>query len=821
MKLRIQTICRGSGKVHLLVDAFFLPENSKLLLSTATTSGQQTPSSLFPYEGSLIEANGDMVKEYVATLPLLSMTQIMHFEVTDMNNQVIHMQDIPLSPSRAKWASRFNYRFHAKEAKEIRDFDENRSFNVASFEFWEAMPFGSEDLIRGIAKVPLDVVGSIKILCSSQSYTSLSDKVTILGDRVYANSGASEESFREILFSIRVPQYESFFLFEIRDEANNKLLGFDVIEMPDFQYLLQQGQLYIRNAQNDPFYHEWLLAERAHPNILERQRSYHFASEPLFSIVVPLYKTPLPFFNEMVNSVKSQTYARWELILVNASKEDVALSESVKKASQEDQRIKLITLESNLGITLNTNEGLEAATGDFVCFFDHDDLLEPDALFEYARAINQNSEIDILYCDEDKLQPDGSFCQPYFKPEFSIDLLRSNNYICHMLAIRKSLLDTIPRQTAEFDGAQDHNLTLLASEKSRHIHRVPKILYHWRISANSTANNADSKPYATTAGIKAVQNHLNRLGINASVTQARRPFTYLVEYAIESPEPLVSIIIPSKDQVAFLDRCISSIIKKTTYKNYEIVIVENNSIEEETFAYYKQIEAALGNLRIECWPAEFNFSKIINFGVSKARGDFLLFLNNDTEVLTSCWIEQMLGICQRSDVGVVGVRLYYPDDTIQHAGLCVSGGVAGHLNRLLPRVNHGYFSLIDLPQNFSAVTAACMMTKRNIFEEVGGFTEELAVAFNDVDFCLKIREKGRLVVYTPEVNLYHYESVSRGREDDPEKRIRFAQEYAYMREAWKKYYVFGDPYMNPNLNKAEPFHRYYHLKSLYKQNGFR
>lgn len=381
-----------------------------------------------------------------------------------------------------------------------------------------------------------------------------------------------------------------------------------------------------------------------------------------------------------------------------------------------------------------------------------------------------------------------------------------------MLTIRKSLLETLTPSTSEYDGAQDHNTTLQAVEKARKVWHVPHILYHWRISETSTAADANSKPYATTAGIKAVQSHLDRLGIRAEVSQSRRPFTYKINYLIPESRPLVSIIIPNKDHSDVLRTCIDSIIEKSTYDNYEIIIVENNSVEKETFEYYSHIERVHSKvIRVERWPAEFNFSKLMNFGASKASGDYLLLLNNDTEVLSPNWIETMLGICAREDVGIVGVKLLYKDDTIQHAGLCVTGGVAGHLHCNLPKDNWGYFAFADAEQDLSAVTAACMMTKRSVFDEIGGWTEDLAVAFNDVDFCLNAREKDYLVVYTPEVELYHYESLSRGLENNIEKKIRFHKEIAYMNYRWAKYYVAGDPYINRNFTSDEPFNRYYHL----------
>ena len=546
------------------------------------------------------------------------------------------------------------------------------------------------------------------------------------------------------------------------------------------------------------YWREENFADRA---TIFKQHSIKLPNAPVFSIVVPLYKTPKTLFDEMLGSVLHQSYERWELLLVNASPEDDALSGAVAGASKRDPRVKVLTLEKNLGISANTNAGVAQTTGEFVCFLDHDDTLEPDALFEYARTVIEHPETDLIYSDEDKLSPDGELINPFFKPDFSIDLLRNVNYICHFLAVRRSLLVGLEPSTPEVDGAQDHDLTLKAVEHARRVHHVARVLYHWRMAEGSTALNPQTKSYALQSGVRAVQNHLSRVGIDAQVSaDPSIPFTYRVRYALPTPDPLVSIIIPSKDHTDVLDVCIRSIIERSTYRNFEIVIVENNSVETDTFAYYRELETRFPDVvRIVTWHEEFNFSKIVNFGVSKASGDYLLLLNNDTEVITPDWLEELLGICSRDDVGAVGVRLLYADDTVQHAGVVVNGKGAGHLFKDFPDSDPGYFGLSLRVQDLSAVTAACLMTKRSAFELVNGFSEEFAVAFNDVDFCLKLREAGRLVVYTPYAKLYHYESLSRGYEDGIEKQLRFHREASLLGLRWPRHHVVGDPYINLNI----------------------
>lgn len=806
MNCAIEGICRGNGKVFikLLVSGISNPAS---LTTLAGMNGKRIPV--------ITEARptNENHASLLIALPFLEKREC-NLSILDLDNQEGTKTTLSLNFEKAKWQSRLAYKTRKAFCASIRNFDKNLEYKNACFSFWDCIPKGEAVVVRGSAYLPADLTNNYSIVCYDPRFNEIETCPIILGEKLFSPERASGLILKEVQFSISLPSAPSQnFIFCLKDKKGNYLDGFTVLESFILEQIKNDNGFLTRNAQIDSEYCTWFDDRKPSEKDMKLQRSCTFPVMPLFSIIVPLYKTPEPFFNDMLSSVLQQTYSKWELVLVNASPEDSKLSNLASTAQSSDQRIKLVTMIENKGISENTNAGIEASAGDFICFFDHDDLLEPNLLFEYARAINKNPETDLLYCDEDKLMPDGKLAQPFFKPDFSIDLLRNNNYICHMLTIRKSLYDQLEPNTKEFDGAQDHNLTLQASEKARHIHHVPKVLYHWRISENSTAANADTKPYATEAGIRAVQNHLDRMGLKANVHQSRRPFTYTIKYAVPEDKPLVSIIVPTKDHIDLLSRCVDSIIDKSTYDNYEILLVENNSTNQATFDYYKAIEAKHpGIIRTVFWPAEFNFSKLMNFGTAQAKGDYLLLLNNDTEVITPDWIETMLGIAARPEVGIVGVRLYYPDDTIQHAGLCVTGSVAGHLGRNLPKGNWGYFALHDAEQNLSAVTAACMMTKREVFEKTRGWTEELSVAFNDVDFCLKAREEGYLVVYTPEVELYHYESVSRGQEDNAEKKIRFHKEVAYMNYRWAKYYVEGDPYINPNVSHGDPANCYYRLR---------
>lgn len=547
-------------------------------------------------------------------------------------------------------------------------------------------------------------------------------------------------------------------------------------------------------------YEKWLPKHLPDEGELREQRNHTFAYAPKISIVVPLYKTPVQYLEKMIASVQAQTYGNWELCLSDGSGADSPLAEVLKSWQQREKRIRVISHEEALRIAPNTNAAIEAATGEFVAFMDHDDELLPHALYECVKVLNAHRNAEVIYSDEDKMSMDGNkFFQPHFKPDFNIDLLCTVNYICHLLVVKRSLIDQVGMLREEFDGAQDYDFVLRCVEATKAIYHVPKILYHWRSHEDSTSENPESKLYAFEAGKRAVQAHFDRIGVKAEVCKGEYLGLYRTRY-LRDHDPLVSIIIPNKDHVEDLKRCIGSIEEKSTYKNLEYIIVENNSTEDATFAYYKELEVANPKVHVVYWKDEFNYSAINNFGVSFAKGEYLLLLNNDTEIINDDCIEELLGYCMRPDVGIVGARLYYEDDTIQHAGCVIGfGGIAGHCFVQQPRGYTGYCHRIICAQNYSAVTAACMMVDRKAFEAVNGLSEELKVAFNDIDFCLRVQEAGYLVVYNPYAELYHYESKSRGLEDTPEKVARFQGEIKTFEERWPEILRNGDPYYNPNL----------------------
>ena len=546
-------------------------------------------------------------------------------------------------------------------------------------------------------------------------------------------------------------------------------------------------------------YQQWIKFNEPTKEEIEEQRKVKFKLNPKISILVPMYNTPYNFFDELVDCLINQTYTNWELCLADGSPEQ---NKELEKIYLKDKRIKYKFLGENKGIAGNTNECIKMATGDFIALFDHDDLLPVFSLYEVVKCINENPEVEFIYTDEDKITTlDKPRFNPHFKPDFSLDFLRANNYICHFSVFKKELMDKLEGERSKYDGAQDFDIILRVAENTKNIIHIPKVLYHWRVHPNSTAQaEVQSKPYAFEAGIPAIQDHLERVGLKGTVEHGASLGTYRIKYAFEGT-PKVSIIIPNKDGIDYLKRCIDSVLEKTTYKNYEIVIVENNSENKETFDYYKELEKN-EKIKVINYPEKgFNYSKIINFGVKNSDGEYIVQLNNDTELETPDWLEDMLGFASREDVGAVGVKLFYPDNTIQHAGIVFGvDRVATHLFRGLPRHIPGYFARESSIQDFSAVTAACMMSKRAVYEEVGYMAEDMPVAFNDLDFCLKIRKTGKLIVYDPFVTLIHYESKTRGYEDTPEKVARFEEEIKKFQEKWKEIYEKGDPYYNPNFS---------------------
>ena len=534
------------------------------------------------------------------------------------------------------------------------------------------------------------------------------------------------------------------------------------------------------------------------------EESYEFEKRPLISILVPLYNTDETMLREMIGSVEWQTYSNWELCLADGSDDAHAYVKDVV-ASFNDERIKYKKLEKNGGISENTNQCLTLATGEYIGLFDHDDILHPSALFEYVKVINEQ-DADYIYCDEATFKSGNinHMLTMHFKPDYAIDNLRANNYICHFSVFKRKLLDSTELFRTKFDGSQDHDMILRLTDKAEKIVHVPKLLYYWRCHPASVASNISAKTYAIDAAKGAVADHLRKHGYTDFRITGTKAFEtiFKIRYKINGT-PLITIVIPNKDHASDLKRCVTSILEKSTYTNYEIIIVENNSTDKKTFDLYEELKETSEKIKVVEFKGEFNYSEVNNFGVSFAKGEYILLLNNDTEVISVNWLEEMLMYAQREDVGAVGAKLYYGDKTIQHAGVVIGLGAhrtAGHTHYKMPKDNLGYMGRLCYAQDVSAVTGACLLVKKSLWDKVGGLDTDFKISLNDVDFCLKLRKEGYLNVFTPFAELYHYESISRGLDDQGEKAERYNKESEHFRNKWKSELEKGDPYYNPNFS---------------------
>ncbi|MEO5754564.1 MAG: glycosyltransferase family 2 protein [Chthoniobacterales bacterium] len=546
-----------------------------------------------------------------------------------------------------------------------------------------------------------------------------------------------------------------------------------------------------KNAALSPNeYQQWLEKKQPSEKDLAaaRRESRIFSYKPLISIITPVFNTPSPWLAAAIESVREQAYENWELLLIDDGSTLPETLELLGMVGSQDPRFVIVRRESTGGISAASNSGLEVARGEWIGLLDHDDVLEPDALFEVVNYLQTNPETDLIFSDEDKITEEG-LAAPQFKPDWSPDFLLSYNYLCHFTTVRRELVEKAGRFRPEFDGAQDYDLFLRVSELTNRIHHLPRILYHWRRSETSTSDNIRRKPLALEAGRRAVENHLQRRGERGHVTVDWQTHAYWVKRELRETKR-ISIIIATRDRIDLLSRCISSLVSKTSYPNYEIIVVDNESKSEEAREYFHNLEH-----RVLPFHGPFNFSALNNLAVEQSSNPWLLFLNNDVEIIDSEWLTVMAEHVQRREVGAVGARLLYPNDTVQHAGVVLGvGGIAEHAFRHFPADAPGVSRQLQVTRNYSSVTGACLLTRRDVFEEVGGFDEEqLPVTFSDVDLCLKMRRAGYLIVYTPFAKLYHHESASRRRSVE-------ALETEVMRERWPDL-LARDPYYNPNLSR--------------------
>jgi len=581
------------------------------------------------------------------------------------------------------------------------------------------------------------------------------------------------------------------------------LRGYEILSENGLRSFTKSFVYYLKSKGQ---YKRWIEANEPHDAELRAisSRCGNFDYMPKISIIMPTWNTGELYLREAIESVLAQTYDNWELCIADGGSTVSWIRGILEDYARMDSRVKVVFLKQNCGIAANSNRALTLANGEFVGFLDHDDTIAPFTFYEIIRILNKKQELDFIYSDEDKIDKDGNRSNPFFKPDWSPDMFLSCNYPIHISILRKKLLDDLRGFKDGYNGSQDYDLLLRASEviEETNIAHIPKILYHWRTISTSTANSCRAKPYAYEAAKKALADAMYRRGIEFDeIIDGLWQGSYRIKYKILG-DPRVSIIIPTKDKKDLLKRCIDSIFTKTTYENYEIVLVDNQSKESETFCYYDELKNGPKRIRLLHYDDAFNYSAINNFAVSNCDSEYILFLNNDTEVISPEWLSAMIEHIQRPDVGAVGAKLLFPNGLIQHCGVILGYGdppIAGHHYCRYPD-SHGYCGVINTVRDFSAVTGACMMTKRSLFNEVGGLDEKnLAISLNDIDYCLRLRKRGYLVVYTPYAMLYHHESMSRGSDDAPEKILRFQREIEYFRARWGSVIDRGDPYYSRNL----------------------
>ncbi|WP_442855069.1 glycosyltransferase family 2 protein [Burkholderia sp. ABCPW 14] len=568
---------------------------------------------------------------------------------------------------------------------------------------------------------------------------------------------------------------------------------------------LRGGMGFADAPPSDAVYHAWIDkydtlgdAQRLKAQMLMQA----FKRKPVISIVVPTYNSDPSLLDAMIRSVRTQIYPHWELCLADDASTSDAPGRIIRQHQAEDVRIKAVFRETNGHISEASNSALTLATGEYIALLDHDDILPAHALFVVAQYMNRHPDARMFYSDEDKLTEDGKRTMPYFKSDWNPAMFATQNMFSHLGVIETALVKAAGGFRPGFEGSQDYDLAWRCVEIAGHatVVHIPHVLYHWRITPSSTAGTRDAKPYAAQAALRAVDEHLKRTSIAATVEQ---PFDSLgilrIRYTIPSPAPRVSIVIPTRDGVALVRQCIDSVLQKTLYPNYEIIVVDNGSFENETLAYFAEI-GQRPNVRILRDDSPFNFSALNNRAAAVSTGAYLCLLNNDTEVISPDWLDEMVGLASQPGNGAVGAALWYPNDVLQHGGVLLGlGGIAGHMHHMLRRGHLGYFNRAVTMQNLSAVTAACLVIRKSVFDEVGGMNEELAVAFNDVDFCLRVREAGYANVWTPYAELYHHESATRGSDMAPEKYARFAREVDWMEQRWGAA-LERDPAYNPNLS---------------------
>ena len=788
----VAAMCRGEGLGYL---SFKVDEPRANLTGVARSKdGRPVPCEVLP---------GDAPASWIAVVPLLADDVFV-----TVRTGAERLAELTFPALRSKLASRLLSVANPQVAASLRGVERRRGSGDVRVNIAEAWPSVENRVAwRVRATFPTrDADADVALQVFDTKANRVEARVIVMEDHVVpaARDRAAQE--RVVTFSCELPEQIASFYVVARLDKETSLLGFDGMNAPRAQGMLADTRLRIAGAAADPAYGAWFDEHRATPFELAAQRraceDLDENEKPLVSIVMPVFRTDGGFLEAAIQSVVRQSYDRWELVIVNASGPHAEVDEVLQKV--DDERVRVLTVE-NRSIAENTNAGIAAAEGDYVAFLDHDDVLEPDALWRYVQATRRESHADLLYCDEDRL--DGSTLRtPAFKTFPNYGKLYTHNYVTHFLMVSRFVLEHTARSGPEVAGAQDYDLTLKAFEVARTIVHVPHVLYHWRDHAGSTAGGSDQKPYAHEAGRRALAAHLGRRGIEAEVADGPLPCTYDVRYALPSPQPKVSIVIPTRDQPELLTTCVESILERSTYQDFEVVLVENNSTDPRTFALYEELAARDGRVRMVVWqppePGAFNYAAVVNHGVAQSTGDVVVLLNNDTEVIEPSWIEEMLGCLGRPEVGVVGAKLLFGDGLVQHVGMVANGnGDFCHVCQNIEGGALGPAYAVAMPGDYSMVTGACQMVRRSVFERLGGYDERLTVGFNDGDFCLRAKELGLVSTVASHAVLYHREFATRGREtSDVRLRARYLTERGRMLVRHAAFLAQGDPALNPNLD---------------------
>ncbi|MBT1170599.1 glycosyltransferase family 2 protein [Bifidobacterium sp. SO4] len=818
----IKTLCRGDGKGYVLIRSA-VPAVS--LRASAEAEGRVTvPCQLYPLSmpgedyAAAVRANGgdpaadELPYVFVVVLPLLDGADLF-VNVYDIGTGKAAFS-FTFKPLETKIRSRLTYRFHDQDAYRIRDIEHRHSSGRPTVNVTGIYPVTPEKVSWRIhVSFPYEEDErpySLKACDASGNHIPLEPMV--LEDCVIPDRRDSNSLLHDITYAVIMDAAIDMLCIWAEqsvcegDAADYREGNFDEVLPFRYHQLVNHALDETKNVMHDQGYGSWLDYHRSTDADVKRQRALCSGWElrPLISILVVLYETPEEYLHALLDSVLAQSYPHFELILVNAGDSTGSIKSVLSK--YDDARIKSIAVV-NRSIAENTNAGLDVASGDYVAFVDHDDVIEPDALYRYVAQINADPQTDLMYCDEDQLI-DGEYRNPVFKPQYNADMLLSSNYICHMLMVSRHALRQVELSPADVSGAQDYDLTLKVAEVARSIHAIPYVLYHWRVHQNSTSVNPGSKPYAEGAGLRALDRHFRRTGITAKVHESELPFRYRTEYVHDKPVK-VSIVIPTKDHTDLLGRCLESVFASLdanddTSLTYDVTLVENNSTERRTFDFYERIQREHEQVHVVTWPGQgFNYSAICNYGASHSDGDLILFLNNDTQVMNDDWLRSMSGFFARPEVGIVGAKMVYSDGLVQHGGVWVARDHVGYVGNMLSMNDGGYLETLRYPMDCAAVTGACQMIRRSVFDQIGGFDESLEVTLNDVDLCLKAGQAGYLTVFNPQAMLHHNEHASRGRDElDPVKARRSIEEYSRFFLKWN-HNIKSGKYINRNLDPLD------------------